>query len=119
MIRGWAMRGSILALAAGAICLVLAASDAYAGAVRANPACVVPPAPGSGTPNSCGVQVPMGTTQVDPPGNIVNPDATFVTGGPIDFMGPDTDSSRASNTTFSEFLGNPVFSNPAIGGDTI
>jgi hypothetical protein len=112
------MRGSILALAGGAICLVLGTSDGHAGAIRANPACVVPPAPGSGTPNSCGVQVPMGTTQVDPPGNIVSPDATFVTGTPINYS---TAPGTGDNTSFSSFLGIPgyVFSNPSVANQDL
>jgi hypothetical protein len=76
----------------------------------------VPPAPGAGTPNSCQVEVPSGTQQVDPPGNIFGPDATFITGTAIDYS---TGAGNAAGTSFSAFLGSPGFSNPQLGNQSI
>lgn len=108
------MRELSLALAGGALCLMLGASDGYAGAIKTG--CKVPPAPGAGTPNSCQVEVPSGTQQVDPPGNILGPDATFITGTPIDYS---TGAENAAGTSFSVFLGSPTFSNPALNSQSI
>ena len=108
------MRELSLALAGGALCLMLGASDGYAGAIKTG--CKVPPAPGAGTPNSCQVEVPSGTQQVDPPGNIFGPDATFITGTAIDYS---TGAGNAAGTSFSAFLGSPGFSNPQLGNQSI
>jgi len=106
------MRGSIVSVVGAAFALILSANQSYAGAAKAG-SCTVPPN-NTTIPNSCSVEVPSGTTQVDPPGNIFDPDTTF-TSGLIDDFGSGTGNS----TTFNEFLDFPGYSNDFNGNQSL
>jgi hypothetical protein len=93
------MRGSIATVVGATFCLILSASQGYAGAAKVGCKNITP---GTGTPNSCSVEAPSGTQQVDPPGNIVNPDTTFVSGPIQDFGSGTGNSDSFSNFRFPD-----------------
>ena len=110
------MRGSILCTVVGAaFSLILSANEGYAGAAKTG--CTLPMVMVTGTPNSCGVEVPTGTQQVDPPGNIVNPDTTFTSGFINDFGSGTGNSSTFQGFLFPVF--DPPFSNNFNGNQSI
>lgn len=103
------MRGSIVTVVGAAFSLILSANQGYAGAGKTGCTTITP---GTGTPNICGVQSPTGTQQVDPPGNIVNPDTTFISGNINDFG-----SGTGNNTSFETFLSSGEEEDPPLSNN--